>query len=54
MQEVPRAVLRLTTKCDKDLVYDLLEQHYLSENDFVRSVSFSNGVMSCGYQSTAR
>ena len=36
----------LTTKCDKDLVYDLLEQHYLSENDFVRSVSFSNGVMS--------
>ena len=36
----------LTSSCDKDLVYDLLEQHYLSENNFVRSVSFSDGVMS--------
>ena len=35
----------LTSKCDKDLVYDLLEQHYLSEKDFVRSVSFQ--MVSC-------
>ena len=31
----------LTTNCDKDLVYDLLEQHYV-----VRGVSFAEGVMS--------
>lgn len=36
----------LTLKCDKDLVYDLLEQHYLNEKDFVHRVSFSDGVMS--------
>lgn len=36
----------LTTNCDKDLVYDLLEQHYNSAKEFVRSVSFDEGVMS--------
>ena len=36
----------LASNCEKDLVYDLLEQHYTSERDFVRSVSFEGGVMS--------
>lgn len=36
----------LTSNADKDLVYDLLEQHYTSKKDFVRSVSFDEGVMS--------
>jgi len=36
----------LTSKCSKDLVYDLLEQHYLGESDFVRSVNFADSVMS--------
>ena len=36
----------LTSKCDKDLVYDSLEQYYLSKNGFVRSVNFADGVMS--------
>ena len=36
----------LTSKCDKDLVYDLLEQHYVSNKGFVRNVNFSDGVMS--------
>ena len=36
----------LASNCEKDLVYDLLEQHYSSEQDFVRSVSFEEGVMS--------
>jgi len=36
----------LTSNCNKDLVYDLLEQHYLSEKGFVRSVNFADGVMS--------
>ena len=36
----------LASNCEKDLVYDLLEQHYSSESDFVRSVSFEEGVMS--------
>ena len=27
-------------------MYDLLEQHYSSEQNFVRSVSFDEGVMS--------
>ena len=36
----------LTTNCDKDLVYDLLEQHYNSAKEFVHSVSFDQGVMS--------
>ena len=25
----------LTSKCDKDLVYGFLGQHYVSENDFI-------------------
>ena len=29
----------LTLNCEKDLLYDLLEQHYSSEKNFVRSVS---------------
>ena len=36
----------LASNCEKDLVYDLLEQHYTSEREFVRSVSFEGGVMS--------
>lgn len=36
----------LTSKCDKDLVYELLEQHYVSEKGFVRNVIFAEGVMS--------
>ena len=36
----------LTSKCDKDLVYDLLEQHYGSEKNFVRNVNFAESVMS--------
>ena len=36
----------LTSKCDKDLVYDLLEQHYVSMGNFVRNVNFAEGVMS--------
>ena len=36
----------LTSKCDKDLVYDLLEQHYVSMRDFVHNVNFAEGVMS--------
>jgi len=36
----------LTSNCNKDLVYDLLEQHYLSEKGFVRSVNFADGIMS--------
>lgn len=36
----------LTSKCDKDLVYDLLEQHYVSGKDFVRNVNFAESVMS--------
>lgn len=36
----------LTSNTDKDLVYDLLEQHYTSEKDFVRNVNFDEGVMS--------
>ena len=36
----------LTSKCDKDLVYELLEQHYVSEKGFVRNVNFAEGVMS--------
>ena len=36
----------LTTNCDRDLVYDLLEQHYNSAKEFIRSVSFDKGVTS--------
>ena len=36
----------LTSNCDKDLVYDLLEQHYCSERNFVRNVHFDDSVMS--------
>ena len=36
----------LSSNCEKDLVYDLLEQHYTSEREFVRSVSFEGGVIS--------
>ena len=37
----------LTSNCKKDLVYDLLEQNYSSESDFVRSVCFDgDSVMS--------
>lgn len=37
---------KLTSNCDKDLIYDLLEQHYHSASEFVRSVNFEEGVMS--------
>jgi len=40
----------LISNCNKDLVYDLLEQHYLSEKGFVRSVNFADGVMSSDNQ----
>ena len=34
-------------KCDKDLVYESLEQHYVSEKGFfVHNVNFAEGVMS--------
>ena len=36
----------LTSNCNKDLVYDLLEQHFSSESDFVQSVCFDESVMS--------
>ena len=36
----------LTSKCDKDLVQELLEQHYFSEKGFVCNVNFAEGVMS--------
>ena len=36
----------LTSNCNKDLVYDLLEQHYCSERNFVRNVHFDDSVMS--------
>ena len=36
----------LTSNCNKDLVYDLLEQHYTSEFDFVCNVCFDDSVMS--------
>ena len=36
----------LTSNCNKDLVYDLLEQNFSSESDFVRSVCFDDCVMS--------
>ena len=36
----------LTSNCNKDLVYDLLEQHYTSESDFARNVCFDDSVMS--------
>ena len=36
----------LTSNCDKDLMYDLLEQHYHSASEFVRNVSFDEGIMS--------
>ena len=36
----------LTSNCDKDLIYDLLEQHYQSASEFVRNVSFDEGIMS--------
>ena len=36
----------LTSNCNKDLVYDLLEQHYTSESDFVCNVCFDDSVMS--------
>ena len=35
----------LTTNCGKDLVYDLLEQHYCSVHEFVRNVAFDDSVM---------
>ena len=37
---------KLTSNCDKDLIYDLLEQHYHSASEFVRSVNFEEGVTS--------
>ena len=36
----------MTSNCNKDLVYDLFEQHYSSESDFVRNVPFDDSVMS--------
>ena len=36
----------LTTNREKDLIYNLLEQHYHSAPGFVRSVNFDEGVMS--------
>ena len=36
----------LTSKCDKDVVYELLEQHYVSEKGYVCNVNFAEGVMS--------
>ena len=36
----------LSSNCNKDLVYDLLEQHYSSESNFVRNVGFDDSVMS--------
>ena len=36
----------LTSNCDKDLIYDLLDQHYHSASEFVRSVNFAEGIMS--------
>jgi len=36
----------LTSNCNKDLVYNLLEQHYTSESDFVHNVCFDDSVMS--------
>ena len=35
----------LTTNCGKDLVYDLLEQQYCSEHEFVCNVAFDDSVM---------
>ena len=35
-------------KCDKDLVYELLEQHYVSEKGFVHNVNFAEGVSVVG------
>ena len=36
----------LSSNCDKDLIYDLLEQHYHGAPGFVRNVSFDDGIMS--------
>ena len=36
----------LSSNCNKDLVYDLLEQHYSSESNFVWNVGFDDSVMS--------
>ena len=46
MKSYQGSTSNLTSNCEKDLVYDLLEQHYSSEKNFVRSVSFIEGVMS--------
>ena len=36
----------LSSNCDKDLIYDLLEQHYHGAPGFVCNVSFDDGIMS--------
>ena len=46
MKAIQGTTSKLSSNCDKDLIYDLLEQHYHSASDFVRSVSFDDGIMS--------
>ena len=46
MKHYQQCTSGLATNCNKDLVYDLLEQHYSSESEFVRNVCFDDSVMS--------
>ena len=46
MKAIQGTTSKLSSNCDKDLIYYLLEQHYHSAPDFVRSVSFDDGIMS--------
>ena len=44
MKAIQGTTSKLSSNCDKDLIYDLLQQHYHSAPDFVWSVSFDDGI----------